>query len=78
MSSVGTNRYSVPERYVGKPVCVYKTPSGIEVRRQDKTIALHRRVIDQRDTRSGRRFAAGGARWLHQRRKVLPDARAHR
>jgi transposase len=50
--SVDTNRYSVPERYVGKSVSVYKTPADIEVRHKDKTITLHRRVIDQRDTRS--------------------------
>ncbi len=50
--SVDTNRYSVPERYVGKSVAVYKTPAGIEVRRKDKTIAVHKRGIDQRDTRN--------------------------
>jgi len=50
--SVDTNRYSVPERYVGKSVTVTKRPAEIEVRRKDTTIAVHRRVIDQRDTRS--------------------------
>jgi len=50
--SVDTNRYSVPERYVGKSVTVTKTPATIEVRRKATTIAIHRRVIDQRDTRS--------------------------
>jgi transposase len=50
--SIDTNRYSVPERYVGKSVTVTKRPAEIEVRRKDTTIAVHRRVIDQRDTRS--------------------------
>ena len=46
--SVDTNRYSVPERYVGKSVTVTKTPAQIEVRHKSTTIATHRRVIDQR------------------------------
>ena len=50
--SVDTNRYSVPERYVGKSVSVTKTPAQIEVRRKGITIAVHPRVIDQRDTRN--------------------------
>ncbi|HSZ90510.1 MAG TPA: hypothetical protein VK822_14175 [Acetobacteraceae bacterium] len=50
--SVDTNRYSVPERYVGKSVSVTKTPAQIEVRRKGVTIAVQPRVIDQRDTRN--------------------------
>jgi len=50
--SVDTNRYSVPERYVGKSVTVTKTPAQIEVRHKTSTIATHRRVIDQRHTRN--------------------------
>jgi transposase len=50
--SVDTNRYSVPERYVGKPVTVTKTPACIEVRHKSTTIATHPRVIDQRDARN--------------------------
>ena len=50
--SVDTNRYSVPERYVGKSVSVTKTPVQIEVRRKGVMIAVHPRVIDQRDTRN--------------------------
>ena len=49
--SVETNRYSVPERYVGKSVTVTKTPAQVEVRHKSTTIATHRRVIEQRDTR---------------------------
>ena len=50
--SVDTNRYSVPERYVGKSVAVTKLPAEIQVRRKDTTIAAHRRLIGQRDARN--------------------------
>ncbi|HEY3848139.1 MAG TPA: hypothetical protein VGL95_13615, partial [Acetobacteraceae bacterium] len=50
--SVDTNRYSVPERYVGRSVAVYKLPVEIHVCRKDSTIAVHRRMIGQRDARS--------------------------
>jgi Mu transposase-like protein len=50
--SVDTNRYSVPERYVSKSVSVYKLPAEIQVRRKDSTIAVHRRLIGERDARS--------------------------
>jgi hypothetical protein len=50
--SVDTNRYSVPERYVGKSVAVYKLPAEIHVCRKDGTIAVHRRLIGQRDGKS--------------------------
>ena len=50
--SVDTNRYSVPERFVGKSVAVYKHPTEIRVRRKDTTIAVHRRLIAERDVKS--------------------------
>jgi transposase len=50
--SIDTNRYSVPERYVGKSVAVYKLPAEIRVRRKDSTLAVHRRLIGQRDAKS--------------------------
>jgi hypothetical protein len=50
--SVDTNRYSVPERYVGKSVAVYKLPAEIHVCRRDITIAVHPRLIGQRDART--------------------------
>jgi transposase len=50
--SVETNRYSVPERYLGKSVAVYKLPAEIHVCRKDLTIAVHRRLISERDARS--------------------------
>ena len=43
--SVDTNRYSVPERFVGQSVAVYKLPAEIRVCRKDITIAVHRRLI---------------------------------
>jgi transposase len=50
--SVDTNRYSVPERYVGKSVAVYKIPAEIHVCRKDLTVAVHRRLIGERDAKS--------------------------
>jgi transposase len=50
--NVDTNRYSVPERFVGKSVSIYKMPAEIEVRRKDITIAVHPRLIGQRDGRN--------------------------
>jgi hypothetical protein len=50
--SVDTNRYSVPERFVGQSVAVYKLPAEIHVCRKEATIAAHPRLIGQRDARS--------------------------
>jgi transposase len=50
--TVETNRYSVPERFVGKPVTVYKLPKEIHVRRKGETIAVHPRAIGRSDARS--------------------------
>jgi len=50
--SVDTNRYSVPERLVGKSVAVYKLPAEIRVCRKDTTIAVHPRMIAQRHAKS--------------------------
>ena len=50
--SVDTNRYSVPERLVGKSVAVYKLPAEIRVCRKDTTIAVHQRMIAQRNAKS--------------------------
>jgi hypothetical protein len=49
--SIDTNRYSVPERFVGQSVAVYKLPAEIHVCRKGRTIAVHRRLIDGRDAR---------------------------
>jgi transposase len=50
--SIDTNRYSVPERLVGKSVAVYKLPAEIQIRRKDTTIAVHPRLIAQRDAKN--------------------------
>src|SRR5208283_596558 len=50
--SVDTNRYSVPERFVGKTVTVYKLPKEVHVRRKGETIAVHPRAIGRSDARS--------------------------
>jgi transposase len=50
--SVDTNRYSVPERDVGKSVAVYKLPAEVHVGRKDSTIAVHPRLIGQRGAKS--------------------------
>jgi transposase len=50
--SVDTNRYSVPERFIGQSVAVYKLPAEIRVCRKDITIAVHRRLIGAREARN--------------------------
>jgi transposase len=49
--SVDTNRYSVPERFVGRPVTVYKYPAEIRIFRRGTEIACHPRLTEQRDAR---------------------------
>ena len=49
--SLETNRYSVPERFVGQRVTVYKYPSEILVCRRGVEIARHPRLINQREAR---------------------------
>ncbi|HSW27780.1 MAG TPA: hypothetical protein VLJ62_33810 [Burkholderiaceae bacterium] len=49
--SVDTNRYSVPERLVGKTVTVYKHYASIEIHCRRTAVALHPRLIGVRDAR---------------------------
>ena len=49
--SVETNRYSVPERFVGKTLSVYKYPAEIKIFDRDRLVATHPRLINQRDAR---------------------------
>ena len=49
--SVDTNRYSVPERLVGKTVTVFKHYERVEVHYRGTVVAGHERVIGQRDVR---------------------------
>jgi hypothetical protein len=50
--SVDTNRYSLPERFVGLPVTVYKLPAEIRICKRDLTVAVHPRLVGQRDGKS--------------------------
>jgi len=48
---VDTNRYSVPERLIGKEVEVHKLWDGVEVFFKNQKVADHPRLIDKRETR---------------------------
>jgi hypothetical protein len=50
--SVDTNRYSVPERLVGKTVTVYKHHASIDIHYQRKQVASHPRLLGVRDARN--------------------------
>ena len=50
--SVDTNRYSTPERLVGRPVSVFKHPAEIVIYHRGNEICRHARLIGQRDARS--------------------------
>jgi len=64
-----TNRYSVPERWVGKKVAVHKRPEQVLVYTDRKLIAEHPRLIGQRQ---GERRADGHHPRLERRRAVGP------
>src|SRR5438093_1429964 len=49
--NVETNRYSVPERLVGKTVTVYRHCAHIEIHHRGTPVASHPRLIGQRDAR---------------------------
>jgi hypothetical protein len=49
--SVDVNRYSVPERLVGKTVTVYKHYASIEIHYRRMPVAVHPRLIGVRDAR---------------------------
>jgi hypothetical protein len=49
--TVDTNRYSVPERLVGRTVEVHKGWAFIRVFHQRREVALHSRLIDKRNCR---------------------------
>lgn len=50
--SVDTNRYSTPERLVGKTVTVYKHYSSIEIHYKRGLVASHPRLVGVRDARN--------------------------
>jgi transposase len=49
---VDTNRYSVPERLIGKEVEVHKSWDRVEIFWKHQKVADHERLIDKRETRS--------------------------
>jgi hypothetical protein len=49
--SVDTNLYSVPERFVGQSVSVYKHPKEVRITRRGAEIARHPRLTGERDAR---------------------------
>lgn len=50
--SVDTNRYSTPERLVGKTVTVYKHYASIEIHYKRTLVASHPRLVGVRDARN--------------------------
>ncbi len=50
--SLESNRYSVPERLVGQTVTVYKHPAQVHIHHRGGAVAIHPRLIGQRDARS--------------------------
>ncbi len=49
--SLDTNRYSVPENWVGEAVTVYKYPDRVEIHHRRSGVATHAREIRRRDVR---------------------------
>ncbi len=49
--SLETNRYSVPEKLIGKDVDVYKYEDQVEVYYNHQLMTTHERLIDERDKR---------------------------
>ena len=73
--SLDTNRYSVPERFVGKQVTVYKYPSEVQIYLRQRHLATHPRLVGQRDdkhTLTGHHIVPG----RHQRRRA-PSPEEH-
>jgi hypothetical protein len=66
-----TNRYSVPERWVGKKVAVHKRPEQVLVYVDRKLIAEHPRLIGQRQ---GKQRAHGHHTQLERRRGAGPPS----
>ncbi len=52
INEVDTNRYSVPERLIGKKVEVYKYPAAVKVLFRHREVAEHPRLVGKRDAQS--------------------------
>ncbi len=50
--SLESNRYSVPERLVGQTVTLYKYPAQVHIHHRGTAVAIHSRLIGQRQARS--------------------------
>jgi len=67
--SLDSNRYSVPERFVGKQVTVYKYPTEVQIYLRQRHLATHPRLVGQCDTKHilpGHHVVPG----RHQRRRA--------
>jgi hypothetical protein len=51
-TNLDTNRYSVPEKLIGKTLDVYKYPDTVKIYHQQQPVTQHARLIGQRNTRS--------------------------
>ncbi len=49
--SIETNRYSVPERWVGRSLSVYLYPGEVRICHRDQLVAVHPRLIGVRDSK---------------------------
>jgi transposase len=49
--SLETNRYSVPERWVGQALSVYQYPAEVRICHRDQVVAVHARLVGVRDAR---------------------------
>ena len=50
--NLDTNRYSVPEKYIGESVDVYKHMNNVRICYKQKPVAEHSRLIGERNQRS--------------------------
>lgn len=49
--SLETNRYSVPERWIGQALSVYQYPAEVRICHRDQLLAVHTRLVGVRDAR---------------------------
>lgn len=76
--SLDTNRYSVPEHFVGKQVTVYKYPAEVQIHLRQHHLATHPRLVGQRDakhTLPGHHIVPGRH---HHRRAPSPEEQSLR
>jgi len=69
--SVDTNRYSVPDRLIGKAVSVYKYPGELQILHRGQLIATHARILDRRDAKQI--LPQHHGRLVHHTRRARPE-----